>query len=469
KLMWNGNFAYNWKSQPDLRTSAYNRSLGTNDPFDYNDDDTRRFFSDLEDFSYGANGSLTIPFTMGKAQQTFKAGGSTLIRIRDFRSRIFQYVPASSPLFDASKELLPYNQIFAQQNIAIDGFVLDEFTNNDDKYFGVSALNGMYGMFDNKFGDKVRLVWGVRVENFQQFLTTKNKSAKRIVVETEKWDVLPSFNFTFSPNLKNAIRLSGSRTVARPEFREIAPFSFYDYEANYGVNGNSNLTRSSILNGDIRYEFYPKGGEAITIGAFYKNFDDPIELRLDPSSVVDRRNYGYSNADKAYTIGAEFEVRKGLDFLGQGGDNFDIFTNFTLSYSKVTLPGSQTTTRPLQGQSPYLVNVGLQYNSKVSDWAASLLYNRVGQRLTLVGNLDFPDIYERPRDQVDFQVAKKILNKKGELKLTWADILNPAYYLYENVDSKKAFNSSTDRLFSSYKPGSTITLGFTYDFNLGKK
>jgi hypothetical protein len=470
KLKWNGNFAYNWKSQPDLRTISYNRGRGTSDPFEYNDDDTRRFFSSLKDYSYGANGSISIPFTFNKDKQTFKAGGATLVRIRDFRSRIFQYVPASVTQFNQSKETLPFDQIFAPQNIGIDGFVLNDFTNNQDKYFGVSILNGMFGMFDNKFGEKIRMVWGVRVENFQQFLTTRDVTAKRVVVNTEKWDVLPSINFTFSPNTKNSIRVAGSRTVARPEFREIAPFSFYDYEANYGVNGNVNLQRSSILNGDIRYEFYPKGGEAITFGVFYKLFNDPIELRLDPSSVLDRRNYGYSNADEAYTLGAEFEVRKNLDFLGEGFTNFSTFANLTYIYSKVTLQGSSPSTRPLQGQSPYLINLGLQYNSKQGGWNGSLLYNRVGQRLALVGinNLGFPDVYERPRDQVDFQLSKKILKNKAEFKLTWADLLNPAYYFYENVDSKKAFSSGSDRLFNSFKPGSTISIGFTYDFNIGK-
>lgn len=470
KLKWNGNFAYNWKSQPDLRTISYNRGTGTTTPFDYNDDDSRRFFSDLKDYSYGANGSLTIPFSLNKNKQTFKAGGSTLIRIRDFRSRIFQYVPASPTAFNSTKELLPFDQIFAQENIGNDGFVLNEFTNNQDKYFGVSVLNGMFGMFDNKFSEKIRLVWGVRVENFQQFLTTKDVTSKRVIVNTEKWDVLPSFNFTFSPNTKNSIRLSGSRTVARPEFREIAPFSFYDYEANYAVNGNLNLKRSSILNGDIRYEFYPKGGEALTVGMFYKFFDDPIEFRLDPSSVLDRRNYGYSNADEAYTVGAEAEIRKNLDFVHASLSNFSLFANLTYIYSKVTLQGSTLTSRPLQGQSPYLVNIGLQYNSKQGGWAGSLLYNRIGQRLALVGinELGFPDVYERPRNQVDFQLSKKAFKNKGEFKLTWADILNPAYYFYENVDSKKAFGGSSDRLFNSYRPGSTITIGFTYDFDLSK-
>lgn len=475
KLKWNGNFAYNWKSQPDLRTSAYFRAKGTNNPFEYNDDDTRRFFSNLKDYSYGANGSLTIPFIMSKNKQTFKTGGSTLIRIRDFRSRIFQYQPASPTQFDPSKATLPFNQIFAQANIATNGFVLNDFTNNQDKYFGVSVLNGMYGMFDNKFGEKIRLVWGVRVENFQQFLTTKDVTSKRIVVNTEKWDVLPSFNFTLSPNTKNSIRVSGSRTVARPEFREIAPFSFYDYESNYGVNGNVDLKRTSILNGDVRYEFYPKGGEAITIGGFYKYFDDPIELRLDPSSVLDRRNYGYSNVDNAYTLGAEVEVRKNLDFISKSLDNFSVFVNLTYSYSKVTLAtttaGGQATSvnRPLQGQSPYLANLGLQYNSKQGGWSGSALYNRIGQRLSLVGNQDFPDIYERPRNQVDFQIAKKVMKNRAEVKLTWADLLNNSYYFYENVGSKKAFTSGNDRLFNSYKPGSTITIGFSYDFNIGKK
>ncbi len=477
KLMWNGNFAYNWKAQPDLRTSAYFRGIGTNDPFEFNDDDTRRFYSDLKDYSYGANGILSIPFLFLKEKQTFKAGGSTLIRIRDFRSRIFRYEPASPSLFDPAKNQLPYNQIFAPENIGTNGFKILDFTNNQDKYFGVSVLNGMFGMFDNKFGEKIRLVWGVRVENFQQVLTTKDVTSKRIIVNTEKWDVLPSFNFTLSPNNKQSIRVSGSRTVARPEFREIAPFSFFDYEVNYAVNGNPELKRTSVLNGDIRYEFYPKAGEAITIGGFYKRFDDPIELRLNPSSVLDRRNYEYTNADKAVTLGAELEVRKNLDFMSSKLSNFSVFANLTYIYSKVTLAttsgsGNATTAnRPLQGQSPYLVNVGLQYNSKKGGYSGSLLYNRIGERLYLVGinDLGFPDVYERPRNQIDLQVAKKVLQNRGEFKITWSDMLNAPYYFYENVGTKKAYNKKTDRLFNSFRPGSMISVGFTYDFNFEKK
>jgi hypothetical protein len=474
RLRWNGNAAYNWKIQPDLRTSAYFKSTGSSEQFEFNDDDTRRFDSDLKDFSYGANGSLSFPFKFSNENQTFKTGASTLIRVRDFRSRIFRYEPANSSQFDASKSFLPFDQIFSPDNIAMNGFVINDFTNNQDKYFGISVLNGMYAMFDNKFGEKTRLVWGARVENFEQFLTTKNVSAKRVVVNTEKWDVLPSFNLTFSPTTKQNIRLAGSRTVSRPEFREIAPFAFFDYELNYAINGNPALKRGSILNGDIRYELYPKGGESISIGAFYKQFKDPIEFRLNPSSVLDRRNYEYQNAEKAYSIGAEFEIRKTLDLLKDGSDAFGIFANLTYIYSKVTLAsisGTGTTTtsdRPLQGQSPYLVNAGLQHNSKNGNWNSSLLYNRIGERVALVGinDLGFPDVYERPRNQLDVQVSRKILKKQGELKLTVGDVLNSPYYFYENVDGKNSYKSSIDRLFNSYKPGTTFTLGFTYDFKL---
>jgi TonB-dependent receptor len=477
KLKWNGNLSYNWKSQPDLRTQAYFRSTGSGSDFEINDDDTRRFFSDLKDYSYGANGSLTFPFTLAKDKQTFKVGGSTLIRIRDFKSRIFRYDVSDISQFDHSKASLPYDQIFLPGNIGDNGFIINDFTNNQDKYFGVSALNGMFGMFDNKFGEHTRLVWGVRVENFQQVLTTKDVTAKRVVVETEKWDVLPSMNFTYTVDRKNSIRVSASRTVSRPEFREIAPFSFFDYESNYAVNGNTELKRGSIINGDLRYEFYPKAGEGITIGAFYKSFDDPIEFRLNPSSVLDRRNYEYGNADKAYTIGGELEIRKNLEFISAAMKAFSVFTNFTYISSKVTLPsisGSGTAVsqnRPLQGQSPYLINFGLQYNSENGIYSGSLLYNRVGQRLSLVGlnDLGFPDVYENPRNQMDFQLSTKIMKRKGELKLTWADIFNNDFLFYENVNSKKSYQSGTDRIFSKYTPGSTITLGFTYDFSIDGK
>jgi hypothetical protein len=469
KFTWNGNFANNFKKQPDLRTAQYVQPLGGSE-FELDDDDTRRFYSSLQDYSTGANASLVIPFTMGENKQTFKMGGSTLVRFRDFQARVFRYRPAST----SSDIKIPYNEAFLPENINANGLYLDEQTQNTDRYFGISALNAGYAMFDNKIGNNLRIIWGARAEFFEQFLQSKDLSLKNIVVNTEKLDILPSLNVTYTLNKNHQLRFAASKTVARPEFREIAPFQFFDYEQIWGISGETNLKRTSIKNLDLRYEYYPRSGEIISVGTFVKEFDDPIELRMDGGSNGDRWLFNYANADKATLVGAEIEFRKGLDFIADGLKDFTFLGNATILKSKVTLTTTQASgkdleqDRPLYGQSPYLVNAGFQYN--VSNWNASILYNRVGPRLYLVGDPNgsgFYDIYESPRNLVDLQAAHKLLKGKGELKLTISDLLNNKFSFYDNPSKKAGYNyNQGDRINYSYTPGTTITLGFTYDFAL---
>jgi len=473
KFKWNGNAGLNWKKQPDLRSALYARAIDTDEPFEIDPDDTRRFYSDLKDYSAGGGGQFIIPMNWGgKDKQTLKFGGSTLARMRDFRSRIFRYNITNFNSFVASNAFKPIDRAFFYDNMGNSGYILEEFTNNSDRYFGLSVLNAAYGMMDNKFGD-FRVIWGLRAENFQQLLTSKEQTGNRSVRLTEKWDFLPSINVLLNVGDKQNLRASASRTVARPEFRELAEFAFFDYEMNYGVKGDSALKRTSILNYDLRYEIYPKAGEAITFGAFYKEFTDPIEFRLDPGSNADTRRYFYQNALSAKTLGFEIELRKGLEFISPALKPLSFFGNYTYLRSEVLFndlsADSKTikANRPLQGQSPYLLNAGLQYTSDMFN--ASVLYNRVGQRLTLVGNEEFPNVYERPRNQVDIQLSKKVLDGQGEIRINFQDILNNAFYFYENVNENTGFQEGVDRLFNSYKQGSTITVGFTYDFNIGKK
>ncbi|MBL7734518.1 MAG: TonB-dependent receptor [Chitinophagaceae bacterium] len=474
KAYWNAGYSYNDKSQPDLRTSAYFKGgIGSANPFEWDQDDSRRFYSSLKDHGFSASGSLTIPFNLLGEKQSLKIGGSGLMRFRDFKSRIFRYVEASGS-FDDSYRTLPFDKIFAASNIASNGFIIDEFTNNQDKYFAISTLNAGYLMLDNKLSDKLRVIWGARVEYFEQFLHTRDISAKRVIVNNEDWKVLPSVNFSYSLNDKNIIRLSASQTVSRPEFREIAPFQFFDYESTFGIRGNTELKSSDIYNVDARYEIYPGAGEAITIGGFYKRFINPIEFRLGTESVPTRRNYSYANAKDADTYGLELELRKSLRFLGGNTgilSNFSVFANFTYIFSQVSfndefLGKVVSADRPVQGQSPYLINGGLQYTSVSSGWNGNILYNRVGSRLSLVGyqSLGFPDVYENGRDVIDIQVSKRILQKKGELKFTVSDLLGQQITYYENLDKSRYFDKKVDRVFSAYKPGVTLSVGFSYDF-----
>lgn len=473
KFKWNGNAGLNWKKQPDLRSALYARAINTDEPFEIDPDDTRRFYSDLKDYSAGAGGQFIIPMNWGgKDKQTLKFGGSTLARMRDFSSRIFRYNFTNFNSFNSANAFKPIDRAFLPDNMGTSGYILEEFTNNSDRYFGLSVLNAAYGMMDNKFGD-FRFIWGLRAENFQQLLTSKEQTGNRTVRLTEKWDFLPSMNILMNVGNKQNLRASVSRTVARPEFRELAEFAFFDYEMNYGVKGDSSLRRTSIMNYDLRYEIYPKAGEAITFGVFYKEFTDPIEFRLDPGSNADTRRYFYQNALSAKTLGFEIELRKGLEFISPALKPLSFFGNYTYLRSEVLFndlsADSKTikADRPLQGQSPYLLNAGLQYTSDMLN--ASVLYNRVGQRLTLVGNEEFPNVYERPRNQIDIQLSKKVLDGQGEIRINFQDILNNAFYFYENVNENTAFQEGVDRLFNSYKQGSTITVGFTYDFNIGKK
>jgi hypothetical protein len=478
KLLWNVNYSYNHKEQPDLRVITYGRSLGTGNPFFVNlrGNNTNRFFSNLTDHAYGYNASLSYDFTISDQKQSIKIGGNATVRVRDFKALIFGYSEPSNP----SLLFLPYNEVFANNNFKSDGFEINTFLQNpQDKYFGISALSAGFVLIDNKIADQFRLVWGARVENFQQFLKSNQQGTdKAVVVNTNKLDVLPSINITFNPNSKSNIRLAGSKTIARPEFREIAPFAFFDFEVIASTAGQPNLKRSSILNGDLRYEWYPKAGEVISAGVFYKKFTDPIELRLNSASVATRRQYEFQNASTANLYGTEIEFRKNLSFISKAADFLErlYFTgNASIIFSEVTLGGVDQSgnplpplQRPLQVQSPYLINAGFQYDSKAGT-GVSILYNRIGQRLALVGNADFGDIYERPRDLFDVQLAQKIMKRKGELRLTISDLLNQPAQTYENRNAKKSFDRNVDKTFSSFTPGTTITIAFTYDFDLKGK
>ncbi len=213
------------------------------------------------------------------------------------------------------------------------------------------------------------------------------------------------------------------------------------------------------------------------MGGFVKDFDDPIELRMDVGSNSDRWLFNYANADKARLIGAELEFRKGLDFFGNTFRNFTFLGNATLLDSKVTLTTVQASgkdaeqDRPLYGQSPYLINAGFQFTTP--QWNASLLYNRIGPRLYLVGDpvgTGFYDIYERPRNLLDAQVSRRILSNRGEIKLTISDLFNNQFAFYDNATTKAGYDfAGGDRINYAYRPGTNVLLGFTYDFALKTK
>jgi outer membrane receptor protein involved in Fe transport len=227
------------------------------------------------------------------------------------------------------------------------------------------------------------------------------------------------------------------------------------------ITGDKTLQRTKITNADLRYEIYPRAGEVFTLGVFYKYFEKPIELFLNQTGAGSSNTFNYINADKATGYGVEFEMRKRLDFI-QGFKNFILQSNLAYIYNRVTRDNANLD-RPMQGQSPYVINVGLQYDLDKIGLNTTVLYNQVGDRIFYVGGNGVPPVFEKTRPLLDLQIAKKIIGNKGEIKLNVSDIFNKrADYYYDNNTNSK-YDKGIDDLTITRKYGTNYTISFSYN------
>ena len=413
------------------------------------------YYSNLSDYIYTAGGDITKNFNLFKNKQAVKAGYFFQVKDRLFDSR-----PFFVKVFDNSLKALPEDLIFAQDNFAPGKLGFDEFIGKQFRYIANSILNAGYLQFDNLLTDKLRVVWGARYENFDQLIGSVRKTDPRFV-HTDVGDLLPAVNITYKLNNRQNIRLSGSQTIVRAEFRELSDFAFYDFDLGATVLGNKQLKRTKISNLDLRYEIYPRAGELITFGAFYKYFTDPIELYFNQSGAGSSNTFNYVNADHATGYGAEFDIRKKLD-ASRALKNFTVTGNLSYIHNRVK-SNSTKLDRPLQGQSPYVINAGLQYDLEKAGISTTLLFNRIGRRIAFVGNDQVPAIYEAPRSLLDFQFAKKVIKNKGELKLNVSDVLNQNAYFYHDLDDNGNFSKKDDALAINRKYGTTFSITFGYN------
>jgi outer membrane receptor protein involved in Fe transport len=324
-------------------------------------------------------------------------------------------------------------------------------------------------MLDNSFGERYRLVWGVRYENYNQTLNGF-QSNKPVAVDRNTGDFLPSANFTYKPTEKTNVRLCASQTVIRPEFRELSPFVFYDFELLAAVQGNPDLQRTKITNLDLRYELYPRSGELVTGGLFYKHFVNPIEQFYNETGV-NTFSFTYNNAPSAVSYGAEIEFRKRLDITGISAlAPLTLFANASYIFNNVnfeikTMSGTTVKAdRPMQGQSPYVINTGLQYDEETSGISAAVLFNMIGKRIFLVGNEQNPHIWEAPRPLFDLQLSKKLMNDKAGIKLSVTDLLNRKANFYQDINGNNKYDVTGDYLRISRLSGTTVSIAFMYNF-----
>lgn len=439
------------------------------------------FWSDTKERLYSAKYDVVIPWNTEHVKTEFKVGGMQQFRDRDFSARNmgFSRYKGTGVPFDNNLLLLPEDQIFAPEHLGqmdngLGGFKLEEATKVSDSYQASSMLHAGFLMFDTKIIEKFRFVGGARLESYnQKFAYTEFGSNIDRRIDTTVVDILPSLNFIYTLNKKMNIRLSYYKTVSRPEFRELAPFAFYNFTLDNILSGNPELKRALIDNMDIRYEIFPGAGQVFSISGFYKRFTNPVEL-INRPGISGASELYYTNIPTAENYGAELEYRIKLSVFEDKKESSKsflnrttLFTNLALIKSKVdvsAINGAIGTSRPLQGQSPYIVNAGLSYADADKGWNISASYNVVGRRIYIVGNVQEPDVWENHRHVIDLQIAKSFLNQQLEIKLNVRDLLAQDQVFYQDLNQNKKYDLKTDNRWQETNFGQTISLSASYTF-----
>ncbi len=433
-LHWQGNLSATTRNEPNLRDILYTfpssqmgRRYLTETPLS-----GERQYNDLSDYSQGAGLDVSVP----ASRVNVKIGTTFQNNTRTFTARRLGYT--SINLNDVEARYLPPDQIFDPDLMGAK-WQLSERTQDHDSYKAERLVASVFALADYKIVEPLRLIAGLRFEYADQSLRTANPvdaNAKREQNARTDGDLLPGASLVYSLMTGMNLRASYSQTLARPQFRELAPFLYYDFTRRRSVTGNAELVNTSVQNADLRWEFFPGEREVLAVSAFYKNFKDPIELVIvNPSNDGLYLNAGYpvnpmkpkAETDGANVYGLEFELRGGFGRFSKRLKNFRGATNLTLIRSEIDFgvnKGSQTSAkRPLQGQSPYIFNLDAGWQSSDQRFEITFLYNIFGTRLTEVGLNDIPDIYEQAFHRLDFSASAR-LPADLRLKLTATNLLN---------------------------------------------
>ncbi len=470
-LDWSVGYAYANRDMPDRRlierTDRTEQRMGV-----YR---ISREFSKLDEHIASLSANYQTTFPLGRISPTLKTGIYGEYRSRVYQARQFQYG------WDPDNAL-PQGWMFDSD---IPGNVLTDGNYGPDKlymYEEINYLNNYKGKLCQAAGYiGVNIPWkalgiyaGVRYEYCRQTLSLNTRQFEESVKDTDYdySDFFPSVNATYRFNDAHQLRAAYGRSTNRPEFRELSPSVFYDFDLGSNVMGNFDLKAAYIDNIDLRYEWYPSAGEQVSVALFYKRFKNPIEWTYTVAGGTDLI-YSFLNAKGADNYGIEFDIRKDLGFIGLR--DFSLSFNCAFIKSEVTFePGTNNIDRPMQGQSPYLVNAGIFYNPAKSGWSAAILYNRIGKRIIGVGNrygtaadgtaLNIPNSYEMPRDNIDISVGKKF--GKWEIKASIRNLLAEKYLFrqFETIHMN-GLDREISETTKSFKPGTTFGLTLRYSFN----
>jgi len=442
--------------EPDNRIYRYDQRDEGDFVFSSRNDSNSRVFRNLIDDSRNIRYDLKLPLTFNNNHDLLFNFGQNWVnkgRNSDIRRFVFEDVGSLVNEVDRTD---PLSEILNPDFIAPDGYQLIEVTRSTDNYFADLDIKGTYYGFDYAYKENLRFSLGARREVFDQSVTTFrlfDPDQSPITASLQDDDWFPAFSSTWIMNESNQFRFNFSETATRPDFKELSSAQFKDPVLDRDVIGNPDLLVGKITHYDLRWDKYFTPGEFVSLSLFYKEFENPIEIIILPGSsgII-----SYDNALSAENAGIELEVYKDFSFINDRFADFYVSANYAYIDSEIQLSSdgatSQTNnTRPLQGQSPYVVNVQLGYDNKDKGISASLLLNKFGERISEAGTSGSPDIFEQPFNQVDF-VYSHAFARRWKVSFKAQNLLDDEVLFFQGTETTRSFTR-----------GRSFSLGVSFD------
>jgi Outer membrane receptor proteins, mostly Fe transport len=472
KLDWSAGYSYANRLLPDRRRYILNDNDEPGTIALTAGNDISREFTRLDEHVGSANVNYQRDFQFGDFTPTLKAGAYGEYRTRTYNTRLFLYSWGNS-MPDGFKNFDLPTQLMVNDNYGEDKLFMYEQVQKRNDYSGNNLLGAGYISANLPINARIDLYAGIRYEytKMEMIGNTRDDVESHRSMFYKYNDLFPSVNATYKLTDKQQFRLAYGKSVNRPEFRELSTSVYYDFDLGSNVEGDPSLKPSYIHNIDFRYEWYPSNGESVSVALFYKHFDSPIEWTYTVAGGTDLV-YSNKNAKAANNYGVEVDLRKNLDFIGL--PNFSWSFNGSLIKSKVKFEkGSKEEDRPMQGQSPYLINTGVFYQHPKWNLNIAALYNRIGKRIIGVGRTvgtsgdqtsTIPNSYEMPHDAIDLSVSKKIGG--FEIKAGVRDLLAQRvnFKQFGNATNSAGDNIKYEEVTKSYKPGRNFNMSVTYSF-----
>lgn len=465
---WAGSVATATQDEPDYRIFQFiaDPANGIYQPFGRAEPAyPTRYWRELEEKNQNWRGDLTMPVpSYNEKDNSVKTGAAISESQRDYYQRGWTMYPRNffANSFVTSGDPQDYLDPANYPYVEYQNFPANV------TYQGEQSITATYLMGDWAALEWLRLTGGARFESTDLSLTgfdqTRNVPLTPGGIQQD--DILPSLAATVALNQEETVQLRGawSQTVVRPAYREIAPVAIYDIAQARQYLGNPNLVIADSQNYDLRLEWFPRGGEILSVSVFRKDITAPIE-----QSALDNNNdkITYLNYDEAEVMGVEFEARGRLDRLWAPLGEFTLGCNYAYIESEVPLTknqldnrsllyGETATSRPLYDQPEYVLNADLTWDHAATGTTFTISGGVVGRRLVVVG-LARPDEYEEPAPQLDIFVSQK-LGKNWKLKFSAKNLLDPEFETTQN------WGATGTTVIKSYTKGMTFGLSLGCEF-----